>query len=75
MYCKWWTVTGWLYVYSFVLIVAKCIVNVKIYKVMNIENIVLIVAKCIVNKTQKPFNIDPHTVLIVAKCIVNFNHL
>ena len=54
-----------------VLIVAKCIVNLKMYLIKTFGIKVLIVAKCIVNINANGFDVDFNIVLIVAKCIVN----
>ena len=54
-----------------VLIVAKCIVNIKVYMDVEESQAVLIVAKCIVNPVEFITCISSSFVLIVAKCIVN----
>ena len=54
-----------------VLIVAKCIVNLVVYKALVLLFLVLIVAKCIVNLTALNVTNVLEKVLIVAKCIVN----
>ena len=58
-------------VWRCVLIVAKCIVNLKILIFIFFNNNVLIVAKCIVNYSQILCKNLFLSVLIVAKCIVN----
>ena len=70
VYCK-YSIQFFPELFFFVLIVAKCIVNVKKYlNDATIEN-VLIVAKCIVNDTVVDKLTFMSIVLIVAKCIVN----
>ena len=56
-----------------VLIVAKCIVNIKDKLKIIKEGSVLIVAKCIVNEEGKILTVEDIEVLIVAKCIVNIH--
>ena len=56
-----------------VLIVAKCIVNIEILNDTGLLEFVLIVAKCIVNYYDVDKGINYKYVLIVAKCIVNWN--
>ena len=56
---------------SFVLIVAKCIVNWIFTFKRLFRYYVLIVAKCIVNYDSNTMIYSLNEVLIVAKCIVN----
>ena len=55
----------------FVLIVAKCNVNVLIPGINELAGLVLIVAKCNVNQAQIQIKYVKKIVLIVAKCNVN----
>ena len=56
---------------TLVLIVAKCIVNLKKATANAKATEVLIVAKCIVNRKKGVKMAKKEKVLIVAKCIVN----
>ena len=71
VYCKWGFCSS-IFASSFVLIVAKCIVNNSRHFSVHYSMKVLIVAKCIVNYIKRIAVAGMTMVLIVAKCIVNF---
>ena len=70
MYCK-YSYSKIITCFFSVLIVAKCIVNVRTVNSLRNGIKVLIVAKCIVNRLEALSFILFTLVLIVAKCIVN----
>ena len=71
VYCKWKYEIYFSPPFLYVLIVAKCIVNINIYNEGIEDYEVLIVAKCIVNIEVFSEVGKFIKVLIVAKCIVN----